>query len=516
MPFSSTAATLSGCSSQASAPTLVDMAYVFLADRCSALWQWHNRCLQRAVLSLCQEVERPVLECMLRATCDNDAPSGGFTSWAARLNMHSVQECLRRRAMSIIVLGSESCAAFAGGKITGSWKLGDPAPDAMGCLLWAIKEQHVFAVQGDWSDVVAHVNSEPACLAPWEVCGVGDRPGRKGRRGRGVVVGAANLVAVNQRRAQERLEETLFAMQTTGGASIAPATESAFGAAAVVGSQAGLEQASRRGVTTRSSAARAAVLASESAAALVCSPQGVACATRSGTKPVIVGGRGAQSLVEPQGPPRASFAAAPCRLGQEDDDFEPGMEVEPDDIMELGDLSGPPVLEEDERPEEVQAPPAKMRRLLRRVSSEIPEDVWRRFTPKEHDANLCLARTWSLGRGEQCKRRPASGRQLCQLHLSGAAHGLVTGSIPTNKLQLDLETERKASARARSEAAHLEGGQSSGSGGAVRRPRFAWYTRYAMWWQALRLRELLVSLSELTDEEYIKCLEGVNEYYRTT
>eukprot|EP00971_Amphidinium_carterae_P240670 4777731-Amphidinium_carterae.1 len=81
------------------------------------------------------------------------------------------------------------------------------------------------------------------------------------------------------------------------------------------------------------------------------------------------------------------------------------------------------------------------------------EEIWRRFTPKDDEIShsLCLARTWNevgwvvlAGRGGQCTKRPSeAGSSLCATHQKHAAHGLVTGPIPTEKLDEFLRQNKE-------------------------------------------------------------------------
>eukprot|EP00927_Polykrikos_kofoidii_P070853 TRINITY_DN67231_c0_g1_i1.p1 TRINITY_DN67231_c0_g1~~TRINITY_DN67231_c0_g1_i1.p1 ORF type:complete len:1171 (-),score=216.39 TRINITY_DN67231_c0_g1_i1:663-3953(-) len=61
-----------------------------------------------------------------------------------------------------------------------------------------------------------------------------------------------------------------------------------------------------------------------------------------------------------------------------------------------------------------------------------------RFTPATVDKSTCLARTWSMGRGGQCPRRPLDGSVFCGQHMKNDAwhsHGRVDGPIPEAKLR---------------------------------------------------------------------------------
>ena len=53
-----------------------------------------------------------------------------------------------------------------------------------------------------------------------------------------------------------------------------------------------------------------------------------------------------------------------------------------------------------------------------------------------------------------------------------------------------------------------------GSRGGAPSGRLAWYSRYAMWWEALKLCPSIAGVRDLSDADYITCLQNVNEYYR--
>ena len=66
--------------------------------------------------------------------------------------------------------------------------------------------------------------------------------------------------------------------------------------------------------------------------------------------------------------------------------------------------------------------------------------TWKEFTPEFTDKTRCLARTWSKGRGGQCRCFPTTKEHICRRHNAdtktgrGPTHGLVSGSIPQSKL----------------------------------------------------------------------------------
>ena len=72
--------------------------------------------------------------------------------------------------------------------------------------------------------------------------------------------------------------------------------------------------------------------------------------------------------------------------------------------------------------------------------SSLPDThsyVWKEFTPMSIQHTHCLARTWSEGRGGQCKLQPMCEGKICLRHSinnkseSDLTHGLVTGPIPS-------------------------------------------------------------------------------------
>ena len=79
---------------------------------------------------------------------------------------------------------------------------------------------------------------------------------------------------------------------------------------------------------------------------------------------------------------------------------------------------------------------------LRAMSSVLKSSDSTEFTPQTINDQCCLARTWDDGHGGQCTRRPLNcATQLCAAHKFesdlplGLTHGLVTGAIPTCKLE---------------------------------------------------------------------------------
>lgn len=85
--------------------------------------------------------------------------------------------------------------------------------------------------------------------------------------------------------------------------------------------------------------------------------------------------------------------------------------------------------------------------------SKGPSLRCRRFTPPEAeiDKGLCLARTWSDGRGGQCQHYQGAPGHFCKLHMAGGqgqeqwrVYGHVMGPIPEDKL---LEFEKHADLR---------------------------------------------------------------------
>ena len=155
------------------------------------------------------------------------------------------------------------------------------------------------------------------------------------------------------------------------------------------------------------------------------------------------------------------------------------------------------------------------RKSKRMEEDNVPEHVWKRFTPPVVDEKKCLARMWSGGRGEQCKKVPMPGRAVCGAHGKSAPHGLVTGAIPYDKLQEFLKAEESARKRAARGEGVVAGSRTRGD----RRKRH-WYARYLLWAEAERLDTEerraecgpMESIDDLGDAEFTECLERVNKY----
>lgn len=73
----------------------------------------------------------------------------------------------------------------------------------------------------------------------------------------------------------------------------------------------------------------------------------------------------------------------------------------------------------------------------KKMTDAKAKQAWRRFTPAKINPRLCMARTWSGGRGGQCKFASASsGTVFCKKHMGGTwrIYGRVNGPIPAKKL----------------------------------------------------------------------------------
>ena len=102
------------------------------------------------------------------------------------------------------------------------------------------------------------------------------------------------------------------------------------------------------------------------------------------------------------------------------------------------------------------------------------------------------------------------------MHLGqGLAHGDVRSALPPGKLEAFLlaEERRVLRDRARSSTGKTTSRGARASGGATPMARAKWYTRYAMWWEAVKLRSTIVPLNELSEAEYSACLDAVHKYY---
>merc|ERR1712232_1546759 len=68
--------------------------------------------------------------------------------------------------------------------------------------------------------------------------------------------------------------------------------------------------------------------------------------------------------------------------------------------------------------------------------AKTPPASLERFTPRNIDTSLCMARTWASGRGGQCTKQRSAGSDFCSIHSNGLpVHGRVDGPIPKPKLK---------------------------------------------------------------------------------
>ena len=150
---------------------------VALRDAGSELDGLKQKCLQVAVVALTEGKERLRMRRMLVAACGNDGPSGASRHADADCNLYIVGHCLRVLGKSVLVVGAESRAEFLRGEVSGKWCLGCQTGERLGCLVWSMKERHVYVMEdartGGVADFCARVRVDPKVLSPWQVCAVG-------------------------------------------------------------------------------------------------------------------------------------------------------------------------------------------------------------------------------------------------------------------------------------------------------------------------------------------------------
>ena len=148
----------------------------------------------------------------------------------------------------------------------------------------------------------------------------------------------------------------------------------------------------------------------------------------------------------------------------------------------------------------------------------VDEAIRKRFTPEIVDEERCLARVESNGRGGQCCAKRQGGTGFCGRHAKNQPYGLVTGSIPAEKVEVLLRKERRRL---------LAGGGGEAAQGPrrvdetpKRGRRLHWYARFYMWLAAKRARArgdraatrgVLRFLEDLWPDEYAEALSMVNE-----
>ena len=261
-----------------------------------------------------------------------------------------------------------------------------------------------MVVDGAWKELLSQLHSPPTCLAPWEISVAG---GRKAKAKRGGHAAARESVARINAERHARGPEVEVASDVAGTETIQDSTP--VGERISAAQDEGGDVATTTNVQSSTDASFSEVIPVAGTAARNLAPWDNPEAEEFPEEedfqdehlPVLPLAASAPRNVAPWDNPDAEDF--PWGDPEEEEMF---MQA-PEDMPEEVPVSAPPEL--DEHTGQVGIPersgPAgdrvlpKRRRLLRRCSSEVPEDVWRRFTPATIDNTCCLARTFACGRG---------------------------------------------------------------------------------------------------------------------
>ena len=178
-----------------------------LLDFGSRLGRWHKKCLQAAVLGLCRDSAREVLETRLLRTCSNNRGSGAAGGQLEASNFRSVGKVLHCSGKRVCVLDAQCTADVFAGRLLGVWSLGSTRGSCLGTLVWSRSDEHVYVVDGDCMQAWAASRGSHSCVgcAPWTACNVGS-PKKKGSNRGAHLKGVGNKVTSTKQSEQRTAE----------------------------------------------------------------------------------------------------------------------------------------------------------------------------------------------------------------------------------------------------------------------------------------------------------------------
>ena len=157
--------------------TLAEFAHVTsqcgpcLLDCGSRLGMWRNKCLQIAVLRMCNGSQTDDVRVRLLQACRNNRGAGLAGGIVEATNFHSVAEALRCSGKRVRVLDVQCKDDFWNGGCLGVWNMGEPSGTVLGTLVWCRSDRHVFVVKNmgtqSWSDACESCGGSR--VAPWFV-----------------------------------------------------------------------------------------------------------------------------------------------------------------------------------------------------------------------------------------------------------------------------------------------------------------------------------------------------------